>query len=161
LISTRTSPGPGGSSSAGSIVIGFPRSQRMAAVICIKTLLNVSKRRGLPREIGDSLIEVGKPRIVGLTVFVSVKNLLNYDGDLEERERFVPSNAAGVATGSRGVAFDDLSLAQVSRSIGHGGQRILLQRGRCWRPVRQENSQVDQWIAERAHLPVEDRDEAA
>ena len=107
----------------------------------------------------DPIAKRREPRIIGLAVRVPIEDLLNHDGDLEQRECFVEANRRDVAARTRRVPLHHFVLAEVSRTIGHRRQRVLLpRRRRRRRPVREEDPKVHQRIAERAHFPVEDGD---
>src|SRR5688572_1877188 len=102
--------------------------------------------------MGDAIAEVGKAWIVGLPVDEAVVDLLNDDGNLEEREHFEEAQPGQVAPASRGVTIDDLAAREVALARGDRRQRIALTRWRVRHPVREEDAEIDQRVAKRAHL---------
>src|SRR5262245_53842134 len=79
---------------------------------------STGQRSGRASEVRHARAERRETRVVGLPLLVAVENLLNHDGDLEEREGFVEADRRDVTPGPRGVALDDLVPARPPRAIG-------------------------------------------
>ena len=60
-----------------------------------------------------------------------------------------------------GVAVDDLVPGEEAGTIRHRRERVPLLRRRRRRPIGEHDADIDERIAERTHLPVEHRDNAA
>ena len=119
------------------------------------------QRRGPPRQVCHPVAEIRKAWIVGLTVHEPVVDLLNHDGDLEEREHLVELEPGKVAAAARGVALDELARREPAWQRRHRRERVALFRRRGRGPIGQQDPQVDERIAESRHFPVEHRDQPA
>ena len=86
------------------------------------------------------------------------------DGELEEREGLIPGGIGDVEAGRPRVALDHLGARGEALGRGHrgddprGGQHVVVAR---LAPEREQRPEVGQRVAERAHLPVQDGDDAA
>ena len=98
------------------------------------------------------------------TTGCSRRDPLAHDAELEVGKRLIPVDVGGVDAGAAGIAIDDLGTR--GESLGDGD--------RCddprppedfgvarFAPVGQHRAEVGKRIAERAHLPVEHRDDRA
>src|SRR5688500_14189300 len=111
------------------------------------------------RERRNPLAEWGEARVVGLAADVAGVDLLDDYRELEHREDFVQRDLLEIAAGARGVALEDLLAAVPAGPRRHRADGRVVHR-RDMHPVREQESDVDQRIADGAHLPVEDADHA-
>src|SRR5215471_7946277 len=107
----------------------------------------------------DADVEMREPRIVGLPTREAAEDLLDDDGNLEEREGLVELNVRQVAAASCRVPIDDLVAREPAGPIRDGRQRVAMLGRLASRPVREQDADVNERVTERAHLPVEYGDE--
>src|SRR5438270_9968971 len=118
------------------------------------------ERGGEAREPRDALAERGEARVVGLPAAVAVEDLLKHDGQLEDGEHLVEVHPRQVEPRARRVARGDLFTREPARAVGDGGDRVALRGGRDVNPVAEQYAEVNERVADGAHLPVEDGDDA-
>src|SRR5262249_42067217 len=87
--------------------------------------------------------------------------LLDDNGDLEQREGLVEMNVRQVAAATAAVALDDFVASEPAGPTRDRRQRVTMLGWLASRPVREHNADVDERIAERAHLPVQYGEEPA
>ena len=106
----------------------------------------------LPSPDGHALVGALAPEVPDI-------ELLHDDRGLPAAEGLVPRHVTSgqVPAGPRGVALDDLVAAGQAEVLGSGHS---LGGGMAVRPVVQQRPQVGQRIAQRRHVPVEDRGDA-
>src|SRR5262249_15190713 len=119
----------------------------------------LEQRGGSLGQIADPFAEVGEARIARLALYESGVDLLNHDGDLEEREHFEEPQRRQVAAAARSVALDEFTGCQPARQCRDRRERVPWACRCVRRPIRQQNPQIDEWIAESCHFPVQHRDE--
>src|SRR6266705_1919474 len=108
-------------------------AMRIDACPSMKTISERRKIRCLPREMCHSRVECGEARIGRLPVHVPEIDLLNDDGDLEDRERLIKTYVREIATGVRRISIQHVITGEIARPVGDGCQRIKLaaRRRRC------------------------------
>src|SRR3954463_3614733 len=111
---------------------------------------------------GHPVAERARPRVVALAAQIAAVDRLAEDRRLPQRERLVPAQPRDVATGALRVAGDELVAGREDPPAGGGGagggeERMVV--GVRLRPADGEVSEVGEGVADRRHLPVEDRDE--
>src|SRR5215210_4482581 len=102
--------------------------------------------------------EGGEALVCCLAVLVAGVDLLQYPGQFEVPEDDVPVHLGEVAPALLGVAVDDLLAGHEAWRYRHGrhGGRTLV--GIVWfDPVRERDGEVEQWVPDGRHLPVENR----
>src|SRR3954453_22203561 len=109
-------------------------------------------------ELDDALAEVLEERAVGRPAHRALVVALHEDDRLPQRERPVPAHVAHRAPAALLVAGDQLVADGEALLAGHGGQLEHPQRRVvAVDPERAQVADVGQRVADRAHLPVEDR----
>src|SRR5262245_35017249 len=108
-------------------------------------------------EILDARAETGEARIGGLALHVAEIDLLNDDGDLEDGEDLVVADVGDVAARARRVALEQFVAREIAGTMRYRGQRIALLGWGRRRPIGEQDAEIDQRVAQRAHLPVEYR----
>ncbi len=103
-----------------------------------------------------ALCDTRESFVLRLAARVTDVDLLHHHGRFPHRERFVPVDAAGVEAGDVGIAARDF---RTRRKCIAGACRSRAARRRIGRlaPVSAQRAEVDQRIAERRHVPIEDR----
>src|SRR6185436_1771254 len=92
---------------------------------------------------------------------VSIKDLLQYDGELEDGEDFIESNTCQVSPGSRGIMFKNLIAREPSCSTRNRCQRITLRSRHYVDPVSQKDTEINQWIPNSTHFPIKYRNDSS
>src|SRR5262245_34453227 len=108
-------------------------------------------------QTGNPLVEVSKSLIMRLTSMVAVINLLENYRYLEERKDFVKTYLTHIATRLLRIPVDYLGTLHTYGKCIYRAYRIpprfvVILLG----PVTEQNSEIDQRIADSRHLPVKD-----
>src|SRR3954469_5020939 len=116
-------------------------------------------RAGDLEQPGHAVAQGAGPRVVALAAPVAAVDCLAEDGRLPQRERLVPAQARDVAARPLRVSSDELVARREALGGGDGReqQRVLV-RARL-RPAHGQVAEGGERVADRRHLPVEDRDE--
>ena len=95
----------------------------------------------------------------GVAGLEAVVDPLEDHGELVRRERAVPAEVGDADAGPLGVDLDELVEGRVARGGVDGARHRAGESARQARdvPVQGEDPEVDERVAERRHLPVEDR----
>src|SRR3954469_3397660 len=117
--------------------------------------------RCLPPEQLHPLAEGAEAGIARRALHVALVDLLDDDGDLEEREDVIEERREALAAALARVRLDQ---ALAGEAAGQERRPVRARAHLLWvlrvRPVAEQGSEVEEWIAYRGHLPVEDRDDA-
>src|SRR5207244_7699709 len=110
------------------------------------------------RKPGDPLVELLESLVVRLPARVAEINLLKHHRYFEQREHLIERDARKITPGLLSIALDDLLPADPPRLGRDRAYRFAARLGIVLlSPVAQEDSNVDQRIADSAHLPIEHR----
>src|SRR5215203_6372137 len=113
---------------------------------------------GVQDQSSCPLAEGGEALVCCLAVLVAGVDLLQYPGQLEVPEDDVPVHLGEVAPTLFGVAVDELFAGHGAwryRHSRHDGRKLVgVAR---FDPVRERDGEVEEWVPDGRHLPVENR----
>src|SRR5215210_3100069 len=128
------------------------RRSRALDVPCSREVFGVQDQGSYP------VAEGGEALVSCLAVLVASVDLLQYPGQLEVPEDDVPVHLGEVAPTLFGVAVDELFAGHEAWRYRHGRHdgRKLVGVAR-FDPVRERDGEVEVWVPDGRHLPVENR----
>src|SRR5215212_11019319 len=117
----------------------------------------LSKSIGVQNQGPHPLVEVREAFVPGLALLPAGVDLLQDHGELEVTEDHVPVHLGEVPPALLSVTLHELRAGHEAGRGGHRRHYLFELLGVCrLGPVGERDGQVEEWIAHRGHLPVED-----